>query len=195
MLAGAGLGDVMMAPAADMFELGVEVQVLKRGSMFGPRAARLYELYRSLPAVESLPDAERQRLERDVFRAPLDRAWQEVEAYWRRRDPGQLERAARDPKHRLALLFRAYLGQSSRWAVDGAPDRRADYQIWCGPAMAAFNAWVTGSFLAEPGARTVTQVARNLLEGAAVLTRAHQLRTFGVPVPAAAAVFRPRPLA
>jgi len=195
MLAGVGLGDVMMAPAADMFELGVEVQVLKRGSMFGPRAAKLFDLYRAHASLEDLPPAERQRLERDFFRAPLDRAWGDVEGYWRRRDPSQLERAGRDPKHRLALLFRAYLGQSSRWAVEGATDRRADFQIWCGPAMAAFNAWTAGSFLEEPGARTVAQVARNLLEGAAVLTRAHQLRTFGVPVPSSAAVFRPRPLA
>jgi PfaD family protein len=195
MLAGVGLGDVMMAPAADMFELGVEVQVLKRGSMFGPRAAKLYELYRAHPSLDALPDADRERLERDFFRTPLDRAWRDVEAYWRRRDPSQLERAVRDPKHRLALLFRAYLGQSSRWAMDGTADRRADFQIWCGPAMAAFNAWTAGSFLEEAGNRTVTQVARNLLEGAAVLTRAHQLRTFGVPVPPSAAVFRPRPLA
>ena len=35
MLAQADLADVMMAPAADMFELGVKVQVLRRGTMFG----------------------------------------------------------------------------------------------------------------------------------------------------------------
>ena len=41
MLAQAGLADVTMAPAADMFELGVEVQVLRRGTLFAQRAARL----------------------------------------------------------------------------------------------------------------------------------------------------------
>src|SRR5262249_23947603 len=45
MLAQAGIADVAMAPAADMFELGVKLQVLSRGTMFAPRAARLYELY------------------------------------------------------------------------------------------------------------------------------------------------------
>ena len=58
-----------------------------------------------------------------------------------------------------------------------------DYQIWCGPVMGAFNVWSEGSFLAEPENRNVVQVARNLLEGAAVVTRAHQLRSYGVPVP------------
>jgi hypothetical protein len=84
---------------------------------------------------------------------------------------------------------------ASRWAITGEASRRADYQIWCGPAMGAFNSWVRGSFLEDPAQRGVVQIARNLLEGAAVMTRAHQLRTYGVPVPAAAFDFRPRPLA
>jgi trans-AT polyketide synthase/acyltransferase/oxidoreductase domain-containing protein len=29
----------------------------------------------------------------------------------------------------------------------GDETRRMDYQIWCGPAMGAFNDWVRGSFL------------------------------------------------
>lgn len=69
-----------------------------------------------------------------------------------------------------------------------------DFQLWCGPAMGAFNDWVKGSFLEPPEARTVGQIALNLLEGAAVITRAGQLRTFGAPVPAGAFDYRPVPL-
>ena len=43
MLAETRQADVTMAPAADMFEMGVTVQVLKRGTMFPMRAAKLYE--------------------------------------------------------------------------------------------------------------------------------------------------------
>ena len=50
MLAETRQADVTMAPAADMFEMGVTVQVLKRGTMFPMRAAKLYELYRLMPA-------------------------------------------------------------------------------------------------------------------------------------------------
>ena len=94
----------------------------------------------------------------------------------------------------MALVFRWYLGKASKWAIDGEPTRRADYQIWSGPAMGAFNRWVAGSFLAEPQQRSVVQVALNLLEGAAVVTRAAHLRSAGLPVPASAFQFRPRPL-
>jgi hypothetical protein len=95
----------------------------------------------------------------------------------------------------MALVFRWYLGNGSRWARQGTADRQTDYQIWCGPAMGAFNAWARGSFLERPEARTVVQIARNLLEGAAQINRLQQLRSHGVPVPAAAFEYRPRPLA
>ena len=110
------------------------------------------------------------------------------------RDAAEVSTAERDPKHKMALVFRSYLGLASHWSIDGVADRRGDYQIWCGPAMGAFNSWVAGSFLEDPSNRSVVQVARNLLEGAAVVTRAQQLRSFGVPVPPVAFDFRPRPL-
>ncbi|MDB5101871.1 MAG: putative dioxygenase [Cyanobacteria bacterium RYN_339] len=195
LLAVADLADVIMCPAGDMFELGVKVQVLKRGTMFATRAQKLYELYIAHDGLETLPAAERARLERDVFQMPLEQVWTDTQTYFERRDPSQNERALRDPKHRMALVFRWYLGQSSRWAIDGVPTRKLDYQIWCGPAMGAFNQWAKGSFLEAPEQRGVVQIALNLLEGAAVVTRAQQLRSYGVAVPAAAFDFRPRPLA
>ena len=40
----------------------------------------------------------------------------------------------------------------------------------------------------------LAEIALNLLEGAATITRAHQLASYGVPVPAEAFAFSPRPL-
>ena len=195
LLAKAELTDVVMAPAADMFELGVEVQVLKRGTLFGVRATRLYELYRAYDSLQAIPAEVIARLEKELFQATVEEVWEGTRKFFARADPSQIERAEIDPKHRMALVFRSYLGQSSNWAIQGDPRRRMDYQIWCGPAMGAFNAWTAGSFLAEPSNRGVVQIARNLLEGAAAVTRAQQLRSYGVPVPAGAFQLAPRPLA
>ncbi len=194
LLAQADLADVTMAPASDMFELGVDVQVLKRGTMFAARAKRLYEAYRAYDSLEALPPALKARIEKDTLRATCEEIWAECERFWAARDAEELARGQRDPKHRMALVFRWYLGKASRWAIEGDPTRVADYQIWCGPAMGAFNRWTAGTFLAEPSNRTVAQIGRNLLEGAAVITRAQQLRAAGVAVPAAAFDCRPRPL-
>jgi PfaD family protein len=195
LLAEAEIADVAMAPSPDMFELGVKVQVLRRGTMFAARAHLLHDVYSRCASLEEIDPATRERLEREIFQAPLDRVWAETRDYFQGRDPREVERGSRDAKHRMALVFRWYLGQSSRWAISGDPRRRLDYQIWCGPAMGAFNAWVSGSFLAEPQHRTVVQIARNLLEGAAVVTRAQQLRSHGIHLPPAAFSYRPRPLA
>jgi trans-AT polyketide synthase, acyltransferase and oxidoreductase domains len=194
LLAHADLADVMMAPAADMFEMDVQVQVLRRGTMFGPRARRLHEIYRGYPSIEAIPAPLRATLERDVLHAGLDEIWTQTRHFWQQRDPSQLARAEQDSKHKMALIFRWYLGSSSRWAVEGDTTRRTDYQLWAGPAVGAFNRWTAGSFLAEARERSVTQIALNLLEGAAIVTRAHQARTYGVPVPAEAFTFVPRRL-
>lgn len=195
MLAQADVADVIMAPAADMFELGVNVQVLKRGTMFGVRSSKLYEAWHSHASLEAIPPELKTRLERDVLHATFDEIWAETKGFWQKRDAAEVARAEADPKHRMALVFRWYLGKASKWAIDGEASRRADYQIWSGPAMGAFNRWAEGSFLAEPRHRTVVQIALNLLEGAAVITRASQLRSFGLPIAAAAFQFKPRPLA
>ena len=195
MLAQAQMSDVIMAPAADMFEMGVKVQVLRHGTLFAPRALKLYELYRSYSALDAIPESERKKIEQNVLRASFSEAWAATRSFWLIRDPAQVTRAEQDPKHQMALVFRSYLGLSSRWAIDGVASRSSDFQIWCGPAMGAFNSWVQMSFLSDPMQRTVVQVALNLLEGAACITRAQQLRSFGAPVPASAFDYRPRVLA
>ncbi|MFI1186279.1 PfaD family polyunsaturated fatty acid/polyketide biosynthesis protein [Streptomyces californicus] len=185
-LAQADIADCVMAPAADMFEMGVELQVLRRGSMFPMRAGQLYRLYQMYDGIEALPEAERRRLETQVFRRPLEEVWQECVAYFSRRDPDQLSRTEDNPRRRMALIFRWYLGMSSRWATTGERDRAADYQIWCGPAMGSFNSWVSGSYLNSPGNRTVTDVAHHLMRGAAYHTRTAQLRSAGLTLPSTA---------
>ena len=192
MLAAAEQADVTMAPAADMFEMGVRLQVLKRGTMFPMRAHRLYDLYRAHTGLEDIPDDERQNLERTIFRTSLDRIWSETRDFWEARDPSQVERAERDPKHRMALVFRWYLGMSSRWANRGEPGREMDYQVWCGPAMGAFNEWVRGSVLEPWESRHAVSVAHNMLHGAAVIARANALRSQGVELPAACVDVLPR---
>ncbi|MDH6061600.1 PfaD family polyunsaturated fatty acid/polyketide biosynthesis protein [Chrysosporum bergii ANA360D] len=183
LLAEAGMADVMMAPAADMFEMGVKLQVLKRGTLFPMRSQRLFELYRAYNSIDEIPATERQELEKQVFRKTLEEVWQETVAYFSQRDPEQITRAENNPKRKMALIFRWYLGLSSRWANTGEASRAMDYQIWCGPAMGAFNTWVKESYLAEPNHRRVVDVAEHIMTGAAYLYRLHNLKLQGLLLP------------
>ena len=183
MLAEAEQADVVMAPAADMFEMGVNVQVLKRGSMFSMRGARLYQLYKTCNSLEDIPVEERVKLEKTVFRASLDDTWESTRKFFIKRAPDEITRAEQDPKHKMALVFRSYLGQASRWANQGISDRKIDFQVWCGPAMGAFNEWTRGSFLESVENRQVSVVAKNLLYGAALITRINSFRQQGFNLP------------
>jgi hypothetical protein len=72
---------------------------------------------------------------------------------------------------------------SSNWANAGDPDRVMDYQIWCGPAMGAFNEWTKDSYLSQAKNRKVVAVAMHLLEGAAYLNRINIVKDQGVELP------------
>jgi PfaD family protein len=184
MLAEADQADVTMAPAADMFELGVKVQVLKRGTMFPLRAAKLYDLYNRYNCYEDIPADQRAILERDFFRCSFEDEWEQTRNFFHQRDPRQIDLAAKDSRHKMALVFRSYLGRSSNWANAGDQTRKIDYQIWCGPAIGAFNHWVKGSFLENCENRETVTVAMNLMLGAALATRVHWLRQQGISLPA-----------
>lgn len=191
MLVEAQSTDVMMAPAADMFEQGVDVQVLKRGTLFGLHAQRLYSLYRSGATLDSLSEKDRQWFEQRLGQS-LDDAWKETREYLAKHNRAALDASEADGNVQFALLCRRYLFMASQWARDGVTGRSIDYQIWCGPAMGAFNHWAKGSCLEALNNRTVKQIGWNLLEGAARITRAAQLRSFGVTLPPGAFRYTPQ---
>jgi PfaD family protein len=191
LLAQAEMADVTMAPAADMFEMGVKLQVLKRGTLFPMRAQKLYELYQKYESIDDIPAEERQKLEQQVFKTPLNAIWDSCVAFFGERDPAQLARAENNPKRKMALIFRWYLGLSSRWSNIGEQGREMDYQIWCGPSMGAFNDWVRGTHLEQPENRHAVDVAQHILVGAAYLYRLQSLKVSGLQFPAHFANYRP----
>lgn len=183
LLAQAEMADVMMAPAADMFEMGVKLQVLKRGTLFPLRAQKLYELYKNYNSIEEITLAEKEKLEKQILKKPVQEVWQETVNYLSQRNPDKLTKAASNPKLKMALIFRWYLGLSSRWSNSGEKGREIDYQIWCGPAMGSFNDWVRGSYLAEPKNRQVVEVAEHIMTGATFLYRIQNLKIQGLQIP------------
>ncbi|MEA5594308.1 PfaD family polyunsaturated fatty acid/polyketide biosynthesis protein [Rivularia sp. UHCC 0363] len=191
LLAQAEMADVIMAPAADMFEMGVKLQVLKRGTLFGMRAQLLSDIYQRYESIEDIPVAEREKLEKQIFRQSLDAIWASTQTYLAQRNPQKLERAVKNAKFKMALIFRWYLGLSSRWSNSGEQGRETDYQIWCGPAMGAFNNWVKNTHLAQPENRHVVDIADRILTGAAYLYRLQNLKMQGLELPARLSQYHP----
>ncbi|MGQ4336339.1 hypothetical protein [Streptomyces hayashii] len=172
LLAAVDVQDTAYAPAGDLFELGSRVQVVRKGTLFAARANKLYQLYRGHTGLDDLDEATRTWLERDCLRAPLDQVWKQTCAHYR--DTGrvqEIERAERDPRHRMALLFKSYFARTNRAAQAGDPAERANYQVHCGPAAGAFNRFVRGTALEPWPERHVERIADLLMTGAARVLR------------------------
>ncbi len=166
MLQGMQVYDTDYAPAGDMFEMGSRVQVLKKGVFFPARANKLVALYRQFDSLDVLDAKTRQQIEERYFQRSLEAVLAEVQA---EATPADLERAARNPKQRMALVFRRYFKDSTRWAMAGDADHKLDFQIHCGPALGAFNQWVAGTELASWRARHVDDLAERLMKATAAL--------------------------
>ena len=149
--------------------------------MFASRAKKLYEFYIRYDSLDAIPQEERTKLETQVFRVSIDAVWKETAAYYIDilKDEARIKQAERDPKVKMALVFRWYLGLSSSWANSGVANRAMDYQVWCGPAIGSFNDFIRGSYLDPVVAGAfpcVAQINMQLFRGACFLKRVNDIR-------------------
>ena len=192
MLCQAEQADMAMAPAADMFEIGARVQVLKRGTLFPVRADKLYKFYKSCNSFDEIDEKSKQEIQEKFLQKTFEEAWGSTKDFFHKTgNIKEIKRAQNDPKYKMALVFRSYLGLSSKWAIQGIPQRKMDYQIWCGPAIGAFNQWVKGSFLETHENRRTAEIAFNLMFGACICIRASILKIQGIELPMDASDFKP----
>ena len=162
--------DTDYAPAGDMFELGAKVQVLKKSVFFPARANKLFMLYSHYDSWEDIPGKIKTQIETRYFQKTFAQVWQEVQDYHQRK--GQqttLDKAATNPKHKMALVFRWYFAYSTKLALAGDEKNRVDFQVQTGPALGAFNQWVKDSELESWRKRHVDQIAEKLMQETAEL--------------------------
>jgi trans-AT polyketide synthase, acyltransferase and oxidoreductase domains len=179
LLARASVSDVAMVPSADMFELGVQVQVLKKNVLYPVRAKYLYDLYKKYSSIDDMSVDERKKIETEIFRRSIDDIWSDTRNFFETANPSMIIKADAEPRVKMALVFRWYLGLSARWACKGEDGREDDYQIWCGPSMGAFNEWAKGTVLEKPENRFVAYVNELLIKETAVQLRIMSIRAAG----------------
>jgi trans-AT polyketide synthase, acyltransferase and oxidoreductase domains len=159
--------DTDYAPAGDMFEIGARVQVASKGLFFPARANKLYDLYRQHNSIEEIDQKTRQQIQERWFKRSFDDVWNETRSYYLHSYPGKLAEIEKNPKQRMALIFKWYFVHSARLARHGSDEQKVDYQIHCGPAMGAFNQWVKGSDLQSWRNRHVAEIGLKIMRGAA----------------------------
>jgi trans-AT polyketide synthase/acyltransferase/oxidoreductase domain-containing protein len=169
MLQQATVHDTTLVPAGDMLEIGAKAQVLKRGLLFPARANKLYDLYRRHSSLDEIDERTARQVQERYFRRSFDEIWAETKQYLSDADPAEIDRAEREPKRKMALVFKWYFVHSTRLAMRGADEQLVDYQIQCGPAMGALNSWLRGTPREQWRNRHVDDLAELLMTGAAAL--------------------------
>lgn len=167
MLQDINVQDTDYAPAGDMFEMGAKVQVLRRGVFFAARANKLYDLYKQFDSLDQIDSKTRLQIEEKYFRCSFDDIYAESRKYFQNVNPEMIEKADKNPKQKMALVFRWYFGATTRFAMAGQADRKVDFQIHCGPALGSFNQWVKGTNLESWQNRHVDDIALRIMDGAA----------------------------
>jgi trans-AT polyketide synthase/acyltransferase/oxidoreductase domain-containing protein len=166
MLQGMNVHDTDYAPSGELFELGSKVQVLKKGIFFPQRASKLVALYRQHESLEDIDAKTRSQIEERYLKRSFAQVFDEIAAKY----PGpEIERAQRSPKHRMALVFKRYFRDATRWALAGDLDNKVDFQVQCGPALGAFNQWAAGAGFGAWRDRHVDLIGHRLMDETASL--------------------------
>lgn len=159
--------DTDFAPSGELFELGAKVQVMKRNSFFAARAGKLYDLYRLHDSWKDINPKSREQIEGKFFKRSFEDVYRETKEYFLKENPKEIENAEKNAKHKMALVFKWYLAQGSRLAMNGNIEQKINFQIHTGPALGAFNQWVKGTPLENWRSRHVDEIADKLMQATA----------------------------
>jgi trans-AT polyketide synthase/acyltransferase/oxidoreductase domain-containing protein len=164
MLQDINVQDTDYAPAGDMFEIGAKIQVMKRGVFFPARANKLYNLWRENDGLASIDVRTAKHIQEKYFRRSFEEVYEETRNHYFTTMPGEIEKAERNPKQKMALVFRWYFIHSMNLALTGNLDQRVDFQVHCGPSLGAFNQWVKGTELEDWRQRHPDQIGEKLMQ-------------------------------
>ncbi|KAF7771537.1 hypothetical protein PCIT_a4146 [Pseudoalteromonas citrea] len=170
MLQDINVQDTDYAPAGDMFEMGSQVQVLKKGVFFPARANKLFQLYQQYDGIDALPTELQTQLQTKFFKKSFAEVWQEVVTHLHNTQrTDEIAKAEADPKYKMARIFRWYFAHSMQLAFAGTPQQRVNFQVHTGPALGAFNQWVKNTPLENWQNRHVDQIGLKLMQETAEL--------------------------
>lgn len=172
--------DTDYCPAGDMFEIGAKVQVLKSGVFFPARANKLYELYKQYNSIEEIDAQTQKQIQEKYFKKSFETIFTECKSFY---PVEAIERAEKNPKQKMAMIFKWYFGYSTQLALQGVEENKVDFQVHCGPALGAFNQWVKGTELEDWRNRHVNEIGIRLMEGAAEVLNQKFKSLFGGKAP------------
>ena len=153
--------DICNVPAGDMFESGAKAGVVRKNTFFPTRAQKLYDLYRLHDGWQDIAIKTQQQIEKYFFKRSFESIFQEIKTSI---TTEELKQAEKNSKYKMELVFKWYFENSKQSALLGKISDQKNYQIYCGPAMGAFNQWAANGPYAKWKDRHVDEIALSLLD-------------------------------
>lgn len=164
MLQETNVQDTTYVPGEAMFEVGSKIQVLKRGVFFPARANRLYEIYCQYDSIDEIDTKVKILLEEKYLKNSMEKIYEDIKSSM---PIEEIDRAERNPKYKMALIFKWYFKWSFKVALYGERNNVIDYQVHCGSALGAFNQWCKGTALENWRNRHVDEIGIEMMTHAA----------------------------
>lgn len=164
LLSKVNIQDMTYVPSLDMFEFGGKWHVLKKGIFFAARANILYDLYKNLDSLKQLTAKQKEKLEAKYFKKSIEAILAECEEKLSREE---LEQIRNNGKSEMAIVFKWYIENSMKAAMEGKAENKVDYCIKCSSAIGAFNQIVKGTELESWKSRKVAGIAEFMMNSAA----------------------------
>lgn len=172
LLQNSNVQDTAYIPDEELFEIGIQAQVLKKGVLLATRAKKLYELYQRYDSLEAIPNDVKEQLEAKYFKRTLSEVWQIIrKEFVQRNEIAQIDSIEERPKKKMATVFKYYLRLANHYALEGIAEEQSNFQIQTGAALGAFNQWVKGTSLEAWQNRHVDQIGMKIMETAAELMK------------------------
>ncbi|MEH7055935.1 ACP S-malonyltransferase [Bacillus velezensis] len=167
MLSETGICDTAYAPSETLFEFGTKVQVLKKGTLFPVRANKLFQIYQQYESLSEIDEKTKIQLENDYFNKTVDEIYESLIE----KQPNLAQKAERNQKYKMLLLFKWYLQRGCLLALEGQEEQKVNFQVHCGPSLGAFNHWVKGTDLESWRNRHVDDIGEKLMNETESLLR------------------------
>ena len=166
MLQAIDVADTDRAPSGELFEQNGQIQVLRKGVFFPARANKLHSLWRHHASLDEIDATTRRQIEDKMLGCSFEQVWADLQRDPCAHDGSGLERATRDPKARMALIFRTYFDASLRAALSGDAGQRVNFQVHCSSGLGALNRWLGNVPWQQ---RSVAEIAGRLMAETAAL--------------------------
>ncbi|WP_144558024.1 ACP S-malonyltransferase [Shouchella miscanthi] len=149
------LHDLSYVPSANDLEVRGQTQVVKKGMFFPARANKLHDLLKQYKKVSEIDFKTKELIEERYLNEKIINIIQTNEH--------QSSSSRRTPKSQIQEVLKFYLKNTVQLAIKGEASQKVNFNIYCGPALGAFNRWIKGTELENWRNRNIDVIAKKLI--------------------------------